>query len=121
MIPFLEEIARSGCKVTLLVHYFVENLDFCYKNCLQKRTRIDVWHICVNCTAWPTRSYTEKWVDLTNVDPSTSCIQYLQRRQEGKCRMCGPRAMYELESRRTKIPHLNLVVAAALAWKAFAN
>ena len=30
----------------------------------RKRTQTDVWHICVNCSAWPTRDYTEKWVDL---------------------------------------------------------
>ena len=28
VVPYLEQIARPGCKVTLLVHYSVENLDW---------------------------------------------------------------------------------------------
>jgi hypothetical protein len=68
----------------------------------RKRTQTDVWHICVDCTAWRTRNCTEKWVELSSVDPSSICIQCLQRRREGNCRMCGPREMYELERRSTK-------------------
>jgi hypothetical protein len=68
----------------------------------RKRTQTDVWHICVDCTAWPTRNYTEKWMELTTVDPSTICIQCLQRKREGKCRMCDPGTMYELEASSTK-------------------
>ena len=73
----------------------------------RKRTQTDVWHICVDCTAWPNRNYAEKWVELSSVDPSTICIQCLQRRREGKCRMCGPGgATYELERRSTKLRQL---------------
>jgi hypothetical protein len=68
----------------------------------RKRTQTDVWHICVDCNAWPTRNYTEKWLEISSVDPSTICIQCLQRRREGKCRMCGPSAMYKLEASSTK-------------------
>jgi hypothetical protein len=28
VLPYLEQIARSGCKVTLLIHYSVEGLDW---------------------------------------------------------------------------------------------
>ena len=28
VVPFLEQIARPGCKVTLLIHYSVEGLDW---------------------------------------------------------------------------------------------
>jgi hypothetical protein len=28
VIPFLEQVARPGCKVTLLIHYSVEGLDW---------------------------------------------------------------------------------------------
>jgi len=28
VVPYLEQIAQPGCKVTLLVHYSVENLDW---------------------------------------------------------------------------------------------
>jgi hypothetical protein len=72
----------------------------------RKRTQTDVWHICVDCTAWPTRNYTEKWVELTSIDLSTICIQCLQRKREGKCRMCGPHVMHELENSSTKPPQL---------------
>jgi hypothetical protein len=72
----------------------------------RKRTQTDVWHICVDCTAWPTRSYSEKWVELTSIDPSNICIQCLQRKREKKCRMCGLRAIYELENSSTKLPEL---------------
>ena len=72
----------------------------------RKRTQTDVWHICVDCTAWPTRNYTEKWVELTSIDPSTICIQCLQRKREGKCRMCGPDAMHELENSSAKLTQL---------------
>jgi len=68
----------------------------------RKRTQTNVWHICVDCTAWPTRNYTEKWVESTSVDPSTICIQCLQRRREGKYGTCDPRTMYELEASSTK-------------------
>jgi hypothetical protein len=74
----------------------------------RKRTQTDVWHICVDCTAWPTRNYTEKWVELTSIDPSTICIQCLQRKQEGKCRMCGPGAMYEREGSSAKLRLIDL-------------
>ena len=63
----------------------------------RKRTHTDVWHICVDCTAWPTRNYTEKWMELTSLDHSTICIQCLLKKREGKCRMCGPRELYELD------------------------
>jgi hypothetical protein len=86
----------------------------------RKRTQTDVWHICADCTAWPTRNYAEQWVELTNVDPSTICIQCLQRRREGKCRMCGPREMYELERTSTKLTQLiDLVGRARASLKAF--
>ena len=74
----------------------------------RKRTQTDVWHICVDCTAWPTRNYTEKWVELTSVDPSTICIQCLQRKREGKCRMCEPGTMYERESSSAKLQLIDL-------------
>ena len=28
VVPYLEQIARPGCKVTLLIHYSVEGLDW---------------------------------------------------------------------------------------------
>ena len=31
VVPYLEQIAQPGCKVTLLVHYSVENLD-CFQS-----------------------------------------------------------------------------------------
>src|SRR5215510_1653019 len=72
----------------------------------RKRTQTDVWHICVDCTAWPTHNYTEKWVELTRVDHSTICIQCLQRRREGKCHMCGPGEMYHFENSSTNLRRL---------------
>ena len=83
----------------------------------RKRTQTDVWHICVDCTAWPTRTYTEKWVELTSVDPSTICIQCLQRRREGKCRMCGPGAMYDLEISSDKLRLVDLRTRCRAAMK----
>jgi hypothetical protein len=64
----------------------------------RKRAQTDVWHICVDCTAWPTWNYTEKWLELASVDPDTICIQCFQRRREGKCRICNPRTFYDLGS-----------------------
>jgi hypothetical protein len=48
----------------------------------RKRAQTDVWHICVDCPAWPTWNYTEKWLELTSVDPDTICIQCFQRRRD---------------------------------------
>ena len=63
----------------------------------RKRTETDIWHICVDCTAWRTRNYTEKWVELTSIDPSTICIQCLQRKRDGKCRLLGPHRFHGLD------------------------
>jgi hypothetical protein len=81
----------------------------------RKRTEAQVWHICVDCTAWPTRDYSEKWVELTSIDPSTICLQCLQRKREGKCRMCDPHTLYELESSGTKLRQL---INLAGRWRA---
>ena len=83
----------------------------------RKRTQTDVWHICVDCTAWPTRNYTEKWVELTSVDPSTICIQCLQRKREGQCRMCGPGAMYDLEISSAKLSSVDLATRCRAVMK----
>ena len=81
----------------------------------RKRTQTDVWHICIDCTGWPSRNYSEKWVELTSIDPSTICLQCLQRRRERKCRMSGPQGLYDLEKSGTRRSQLNIL---ADRWRA---
>src|SRR5262249_15703682 len=36
-------------------------------------------------------------MELTSLDHSIMCIQCLLKKREGKCRMCGPHELYELD------------------------
>jgi hypothetical protein len=106
---FLESFCRRSFPFVFSAQSDTHDLKAGSKRCCtmeivcRKRTETEVWHICVDCTAWPTRNYTEKWVELTSIDHDTICIQCLQRKREGKCRMCGPDEMYDLEISSAKL------------------